>query len=115
VKTRHSQIEFIRLNGPALAACAWNGFKGKGRGMVCVLSDLENELLRQVPFDFMPEADASKVLKPWAGSKESRLVSGYVPEKEIVVCFIGQAENDGTDVDCYKVITTPSPPLAAEE
>jgi len=55
MNTRNSQIEFIRINGVAIAACAWNGYKTKRRGMVCVLSDLENEVLHQVPFDFMQE------------------------------------------------------------
>ena len=77
MKPRDSQIQFIRLNGVRIAACAWNGHKEKGRGLVCVLSDLENEVLKQVPFDFMPEADASKVIKPWYGTKESRIIAGY--------------------------------------
>jgi hypothetical protein len=54
MKTREQQIEFIRMNGVSVASFAWNGFEKKGRGMVCVLVDLENELQRTVPFDFMP-------------------------------------------------------------
>ena len=42
---RDEQIEFIRLNGRRLAACAWQGYQDKGRGLVCVMSDLEHELL----------------------------------------------------------------------
>ena len=70
MKTRDGQIEFIRLNGVRIAACAWNGFRDKGRGMICVLSDLENESLRVCPFDFIPATDAAKLLKPWIGSRE---------------------------------------------
>ena len=32
LKTRDSQIEFIRLNGVRIAACAWNGHRENGRG-----------------------------------------------------------------------------------
>jgi len=39
LKTRDSQIQYIRLNGVRIAACAWNGHRGKGRGLLCVLSD----------------------------------------------------------------------------
>ena len=109
-----SKIQFIRLNGVRIAACAWNGSKEKGRGIVCVLSDLENEILKQVPFDFMPESDASKLIKPWYGTKESRMVAGYDPEKEVVVCFVRQGTKDRTDFDCYKILTAPAPPEAAE-
>jgi len=115
VKTRDSQIEFIRLNGVRTAACGWNGYRERGRGLVCVLSDLENEVLRQVPFDFMPEIDASKVIKPWYGTKESRMVAGYEPEKEVVVCFVRQADGERTDFDCYNIITNPAPLEAAED
>jgi hypothetical protein len=114
LKTRGSQIQFIRLNGVRIAACAWNGYREKGRGLVCVLSDLENEVLQQVPFDFMPERDASKVMKPWYGTKESRMVAGYDPEKEVVICFVRTADGDRTDFDCYKILTNPAPPQAAE-
>jgi hypothetical protein len=115
VKTRDDQIEFIRLNGVRLAACAWNGYQQKGRGMVCVLSELHNELLRQVPFDFMPEIDAPKLFKPWNGSKESKMLAVYDPEIEVVICFMRKGANDGTEIDSYKVITLPTPPIAAEE
>jgi hypothetical protein len=82
--------------------------------MVCVLSDLENELLKQVPFDFMPEIDASKLMKPWYGTKESRMVAGYDPEKEVVICFVRKARGDRSNFDCYKLQTNPAPPIAAE-
>ena len=103
------------MNGVRIAACAWGGYKTKGRGLVCVLSDLENEVLQTVPFDFMPEVDASKLIKPWYGSDEARLVSGYDPQKEVVVCFVRQATGDRTDLDCYKVQTKPAPPDADEK
>ena len=112
--TRDSQIEFLRINGVAIAACAWNGYRAKGRGMVCVLSDLENEVLQHVPFDFMPEIDASRLIKPWYGGKEARMVSGYDPQKEVVICFIRRAQEDNSDIDSYKLVTRPAPPDAAE-
>ena len=62
----------------------------------------------------MPEVDASKVMKPWYGTKESRMVAGYDPEKAVVVCFVRHAGGDRTDFDCYKMITNPAPPEAAE-
>ena len=83
--------------------------------MVGVLSDLENEMLQQVPFDFMPEVDASKLIKPWYGCKEARMVSGYDPEKEVVICFVGKGEGDKIDIDSYRLITRPAPPYAAED
>jgi len=115
MKTRDSQIEFIKLNGVRVAACAWDGYRTKGRGVVCVLSDLHNEELRLVPFDFMPEVDASKLIKQWYGSKEARMVAGYDPHKEVVICFVRKAAEDQTDIDCYKIQTRPVPPEAAEE
>ena len=45
MKTRDDQIEFIRLNGRRIAACAWQGYQDKGRGLVCVMVDLHNEVL----------------------------------------------------------------------
>jgi hypothetical protein len=114
VKTRDDQIGFIRLNGVRLAACAWNGYKDRGRGIVCVLSELHNELLHQVPFDFMPESDASKFFKPWNGSKESKMLAAYDPEIEVVICFVRRGGDDRTEIDSYKVKTNPTPPAAAD-
>ena len=94
MKTRDDHIEFLRLNGVRVAACAWNGFQAKGRGLVCVLCELENEVLRTVPFDFMPEKDAAKLFKPWAGSKESRMLAAYDPAMEVVICFVRKGEGD---------------------
>jgi hypothetical protein len=83
--------------------------------MVCVLPDLHNELLHQVPFDFMPGADAAKLIDSWEGSREKQMVAIYDPEKEVVICFIRKGEDEGTEVDCYKIQTRPAPPQAAEQ
>jgi hypothetical protein len=115
MKTRDEQIEFLRLNGVRVASCAWGGFEKKGRGMVCVLSDLENELQRTVPFDFMPATDAAKLFKHWVGSREKGMVEIYDPKIEVVICFVRQGGGDKTDIDCYKIKTRPSPPDAAEQ
>ena len=114
MQTRDEQIEFIRLNGVRIAACAWNGYQAKGRGMVCVLSDLHNEVLRVVPFDFLPEIDAPKLFKPWAGSREARMVAGYDPTTNVVICFVRKDGEEKTDIDAYNIQTRPAPPLAAE-
>ena len=83
--------------------------------MVCVLSELHNELLHQVPFDFMPENDASKLFKPWNGTKESKMLADYDPNTEVVICFLRKGGDDKTEIDSYKLITNPKPPLAAEQ
>ena len=111
---RCEQIEFIRLNGVRIAACAWNGYQAKGRGMVCVLSDLHNEVLRVVPFDFLPEIDAAKLFKPWAGCREARMVAGYDPTTNVVICFVRKDGEEKTDIDADNIQTRPAPPLAAE-
>ena len=115
MKTRDAQIEFMRMNGVRVAACAWNGFQEKGRGAVCVLSELENEVQRTVPFDFMPQEDAPKLLKPWVGSREWKMVQSYDAEVEIVVFFLWKGEADKTMIDSYKIRTSPAPPAAAEK
>ena len=115
MKTRDDHIEFLRMNGVRVAACAWNGFQAKGRGLVCVLCELENEVLRTVPFDFMPETAAAKLFKPWAGSKESRMLAAYDPATEVVICFVRKGEGDRTDIDSYKIKTRPAPPAAADQ
>ena len=109
---RNSEIEFIRINGCRIAACAWNGYKARGRGLVCVLNNLDNDL-RQVPLNFLSRLDASEVLEDWYGQKESKLVSDYDPEKEVVVCFIGKGADGGTDFRCYKIQKMPSPSSTA--
>jgi len=48
VNTRDGQFEIIRLNGSRIAACAREGYRDKGRGLVCVMSDLHQELMHQV-------------------------------------------------------------------
>ena len=114
MKTRDEQIEFVRMNGVRVAACGWNGYQTKGRGMVCVLSELHNEVLRQVPFDFMPELDAAKLFKPWEGSREAGVVAGYDPEMEIVICFVRKGNVEQSEIDAYRIQTRPGPPMAAE-
>ena len=114
MKTRDEQVEFMRINGVRVAACGWSGYQTKGRGMVCVLSDLHNEVLRQVPFDFMPEADAAGLFKPWIGSREQRMVAGYDPATEIVICFVWKGNDEQSEIDAYRIKTRPAPPLAAE-
>ncbi len=103
------------MNRVRVAACAWNGFQAKGRGLVCVLCELENEVLRTVPFDFLPATDAYKLFKPWAGSKESKMVAAYDPEMEVVICFVRKGKGERTDIDSYKIKTNPAPPEAAEQ
>ena len=115
MKTRDDHIEFLRMNGVRVAACAWNGFQAKGRGLVCVLCELENEVLRTVPFDFLPEPDAATLFKPWAGSKESGMLAAYDPATEVVICFVRKGEGDRTDIDSYKIKTRPGPPAAERE
>jgi hypothetical protein len=115
MKTRDDHIEFLRMNRVRVAACAWNGFLAKGPGMVGVLCELENEVLRTVPFDFLPVTDAGKLFQPWVGSKESRMVAAYDPATEVVICFVRKGAGDRTDIDSYKIKTRPAPPAAAEE
>ena len=79
MKTRDEQIEFIRLNGQRIAACAWQGYQDKGRGLVCLMSDHHHELLHQVPFQFLPEIETSKVIDPWYGTKKFSRVNFTVP------------------------------------
>ena len=62
----------------------------------------------------MPENDASKVIKPCYGTRESRMVAGYDPENEVVSCFVRNAEGDRAGFDRYRTITNPAPPQAAE-
>ena len=113
MKTREEHIQFIRLNLTALVACAWTGFVAKGRGLVCVLSDQHDESTRMVPFDFMPEKEASKLIKPWYGTKEARMVTGYDPQIEVIIGFVRSHGNKLT-FDCYRLKSNPAPPDAAE-
>ena len=95
--TRDGQIEFLRLNGGQIAACAWNGYQETGRGTVGVLSDLHNAVLRVVPFDFLPESAAAKLFKPWEGSGESRMVAGYDPTTKPLTAFRKRARRDAAN------------------
>ena len=115
MKSRDEQINFIRLNGVSIAGCAWNSYLVRGRGMICILIDLQNELLKQVPFDFLPAGDAARLIESWDGSREQQMVTIYDPEKEVVVCFVKKDDDDRTQVDCYKIQTNPTPPVAADE
>jgi hypothetical protein len=114
MKTHDEQIEFIRLNGRRIAACAWRGYQDKGRGLVCVTSDLHGALMPQISFDFLPEIETSKVIDPWYGTKESRMVSSYDPRTEVVIAFFHRAADERTDIDSYKIKTRPAPPMANE-
>ena len=78
------------------------------------MSDLEHELLHQVPFQFLPEIEISKVIDPWYGSKESRMVASYDPRTDVVLAFFRKAADDRTDIDSYKIKTRPAPPMAEE-
>jgi len=111
---RCEQIEFIRLNGVRIAACAWNGYQAKGRGMVCVLSDLHNEVLRVVPFDFLPAIDAAKLFKPWAGSREEGDGRGLRSLNQCGHLLRVKGRGGKTDIDADNIQTRPAPPLAAE-
>ena len=113
MKTREEHIEFIKLNLGAVAACAWTGFTKNGRGLVCVMSDQHDQGTGTVPFDFMPEQDVSKLITPWYGTKEARMVAGYDPQIEVIIGFVGSAGNK-LDFDCYQFKPHPTPPVAAE-
>jgi len=56
MKTRAEHVDFIRRNGPEVAALAWERYEEKGRGMVCVIAEEHNEVLGTVPYDFLPAA-----------------------------------------------------------
>jgi len=113
VRTRNDHVEFIRLNLVAVAACGWNGFQEKGRGLVCVMADQHDEEKRMVPFDFMPAQDIAKFIQRWYESKESRMVAEYDPHQEVVIGFLRTAPNK-LDFDTYRLISYPAPPVAAE-
>ena len=113
MKTREEHIEFIKLNMAAVAACAWTGFQAKGRGLVYVLCDQHDEGTGTVPFGFTPEKDVSKMITPWYGTREARMVAGYDPQIEVVVGF-SRSEGKSLDFDCYRIKPNPAPPVAAE-
>jgi hypothetical protein len=113
MKTRDDHIEFLKLNHLSVAATAWNGFQEKGRGVIVVLCDQHDEMMRTVPFDFMPEGDLAKMIKPWKGSKEGKMISDYDPEKEVVIMF-ARSQWERHDTSCYRFPTPTPPPVAAE-
>ena len=108
MKTREEHIEFIGLNLVAVAACAWSGFMGKGRGLVCVMSDQHDEDKRMVPYDFMAAQDVAKIITRWDGSKEARMVAEYDPQSEVVIGFLRTSENR-LDFDSYRLQSNPPP------
>ena len=114
MKTRAEQIEFLRLNGCRIAAHAWQGWQQKGRGMICVLADQHNELQRTVPYDYLPGTDAARLLSPWTGSKEQRMVADYDPAADVIVCFVAKGRQGRTEIDSYRIKPTPAPEEAAE-
>ena len=117
MKTREEHLNFITLNLNALSYCAWQGYRTKGRGAVCVLVDEHNETTRMVPFDFLPDAEAAKMIPDWHQSRESKLVAEYDPTAEVVVLF-GRTANRGVedrfDMDCYRFRPRPAPTMAVE-
>ena len=113
MKTRTEQLEFIRLNLTALSYCAWQGYQAKGRGVVYVFVDDHNEATQMVPFDFLPDGEAAKMIKDWHRNRESRLVAEYDPTTEAVVLFV-RSKGERIDVDCYRFKPRPSPPMAED-
>ena len=113
MKTRTEQIEFIRMNVNALSYCAWQGFLDKGRGLIYVPVDECNEVTQMVPFYFLPEGKAVRIVKEWRKNRESRMVAEYDPKTELVVRFV-RSKGNRIDVDCYRFQTRPAPPMAME-
>lgn len=114
MKTRTEQLEFIQLNVNALSYCAWQGFQTHGRGVVCVPVDEHNEATQMVPFDFLPEREAAKIVTDWHQNRESRLVAEYDPKTEVVVLFAHSGTGERFNVDCYRFQPRPAPPMAEE-
>lgn len=111
---RAEQIEFIRLNVQQIAAHAWQGYENKGRGMICVLVEERNELLRTVPYDFLPASEAHNLLRPWRGSKERRMVADYDPAAEMIICFVRKGHGERIDIDSYRICPAMSPRQAGD-
>ena len=112
MKNREDHIDFLRRNSVRIAACAYEGHKTQGRGLVVVNVDSLNEATCTVEFQFFAERLLAKIIKPYYGTKESQMVSGYDPETEVVVCFIRTGKKGA--VDCYRITSNPSPKAAAE-
>ena len=113
MNTRAEHIAFVRLNGPQISARAWQRYQEAGRGMICVMCEEHNEALRMVPYEFLPAAQAAKLVESWEGSREQRLVAEYDPDLEVIVCFLSQEHGERTKVDTYRIKPTPSPRDAA--
>ena len=113
MKTRTGQLEFIRMNLNALSYCAWQGFLGKGRGLVYVPVDECNEVTQMVPFYFLPEGEAARIIHKWPKHRESLMVAEYDPKTEVVVRFV-RSKGERIDVDCYRLKLWPAPPMAEE-
>ncbi|MDB6175249.1 MAG: hypothetical protein JWL59_4560 [Chthoniobacteraceae bacterium] len=98
------QVEFIRRNAPAVTACAREGYRTSGRGLVRVLCNQDNENAEQATYDFLPEIGVSKLLARWYGTKAARMVSGYNPRAEAIVIFVRKSETGETlfDTHCVK-------------
>ena len=109
METTPIQNEYIRLKGVAIASCAWNGYIKDGRGFIYTSGNLEGGSLDTVPFEFVPEFDATKYLNPWYGCKTARMVAGYNPKEEVVICFVSPEK---ATVQVYKIKTHPAPPDA---
>jgi hypothetical protein len=112
MKNRDEHIDFLKRNSVRIAACAYEGHKTQGRGLVVVDADSHDEVAGTVGFTFLPERLVSKMICPFYGTREARMVSGYDPEMEVVVAFIRTGEKGA--VDCYRLKTDPSPKAAAE-
>jgi hypothetical protein len=112
MRTREDHIDFLHRNMARIAACAYEGHKTQGRGLVVVDADSHDEVGGTVGFTFLPERLVSKMIRPFYGTREARMVSGYDPEVEVVVAFIQTGENGA--VGCYRLKTDPSPKAAAE-
>ena len=109
MKTRAEHIAFVRLNGPQISARAWQGYRETGRGMICVVCEEYNEMIGTVPYEFLPEGEATKLVESWEGSREQRLVAEYDPDLEVIICFLSQEHGDRTKVDTYRIRPRPSP------
>jgi hypothetical protein len=82
--------------------------------MICVVCEQHNEILRTVPYDFLPAAKAAELIESWDDSRERRLVAEYDPDLEVDVSFLSQETGGRTKVDTYRIRPTPSPRDAAE-
>ena len=105
MNTRAEHFAFVRLNGPQISARAWERYQEAGPGMICVMCEEHNEALRMVPYEFLPAAQAAKLVESWGGE--------YDPDLEVIVCFLSQEHGERTKVDTYRIRPMPSPRDAA--